>query len=86
MPAPYLALHLLAIAALVAGTAAMCRRDRRWSARQTHAVVFFGVEIDRDASGTPYEVAVIGDPTYGVERWVLDHFDALWDGTAVEVD
>jgi hypothetical protein len=61
-------------------------RDQcNWNEGEVHAVVCFG--FDRDSrDGEAWDVAVIGDPNYGVERWSLDHFEYLWDGTTVEVE
>jgi hypothetical protein len=61
-------------------------RDQcNWNEGEVHAVVCFGFGRD-SRDGEARDVAVIGDPNYGVERWSLDHFEYLWDGTTVEVE
>lgn len=61
-------------------------RDQcNWNEGEVHAVVCFGFGSD-SRDGKAWDVAVIGDPNYGVERWSLDHFKYLWDGTTLEVD
>ena len=61
-------------------------RDKcNWTEGESHAVVCFG--FGRDArDGNSWDVAVIGDPSYGVERWGLEHFAVLWDGTTLEIE
>ena len=63
----------------------LLRDTCNWREGESHAVVCFGFATDtRD--GRLVDVAVIGDPSYGVERWSLDHFEVLWDGTTLEVE
>lgn len=61
-------------------------RDQcNWNEGESHAVVCFGFGQDQNDQGS-FEVAVIGDPNYGVERWSLDHFVYLWDGSTLEIE
>lgn len=52
-----------------------------WAAGVEHAVVCYGLEPGRP--GEDVEVALIGDPRYGFERWGITHFRALWTGLAL---
>jgi hypothetical protein len=65
-------------------TYAFLRDKCNWREDESHAVVCFGFGRD-EANGHAWDVAWIGDPTYGIEHWGLDHFRLLWDGTTLEV-
>lgn len=54
-----------------------------WPEGQSHAVVLFG--FAPGGPGEDAEVALIGDPRLGFERWGLTHFRALWHGVALEL-
>lgn len=54
-----------------------------WPPGEAHAVVFYGFDAGR--AGEESQVALIGDPRLGFERWGLTHFRALWQGVALEV-
>lgn len=53
------------------------REECGWDEGVLHAVVLFDLDERR---------AVIGDPRFGREEWSLEHFVALWDGTALVVE
>jgi hypothetical protein len=54
------------------------RDECGWAVGVVHAVVCYGFEPGRP--GEDVEVALIGDPRYGYERWGVTHFKALWTG------
>jgi hypothetical protein len=69
-----------------AGSDALYRELRDqcgWPEGEAHAVVFFGLVPGK--SGEDVEVALIGDPRSGLERWGITHFKALWDHRLVAV-
>ena len=47
-------------------------------------MVCFGFEAGRPPHEEP-EVALIGDPRFGLERWPMSHFNALWSGATLEI-
>lgn len=59
------------------------RDECGWPEGQSHAVVLFG--FAPGGPGEDVEVALIGDPRLGFERWGLTHFRALWHGVALEL-
>lgn len=61
------------------------RDECNWREGEPHAVVCFGFARDTK-DGVSYDVAIIGDPNFGMERWALSHFEVLWDGTTLEVE
>lgn len=69
-----------------AGSEALYRELRDqcgWPEGEAHAVVFFGLESGK--RGEDVEVALIGDPRSGLERWGITHFNALWDHRLIAV-
>lgn len=61
----------------------LLRDECGWPEGEAHAVVFLGLEPGED--GEEQEVAVVGDPRTGLERWGITHFTALWDRRLIEV-
>lgn len=59
-------------------------RQYQWNPGEYHAIVIFGMIPATPAAPSPY--VLVGDPSYGLERWPLVHFIALWDGSTLEIE
>lgn len=62
----------------------LLRDECGWIEDVPHAVVWYGTE--RGRPGEQPEVARIGDPRNGLERWGMNHFEALWTGLVLTVE